>query len=440
MPTPTARPGQQLPPIRCVLLGCGTVGTQVARLLLEQEAEIAARVGTAVELTGIAVRSLATERDPAIPERLFSTDAAALVQQADVVVELIGGTTAARTLVLDAIGRGASVVTANKALLATHGPQLWAAADAAGVDLLFEAAVAGAVPVVRGVRESLAGDRIERVLGIVNGTTNYILDEMATRGLDFETALAQAQELGYAEADPTADVAGHDAAAKAAILASLAFHTRVGIDDVTCEGITAVTARDIQEAGEAGGVLKLLAIAERVQAGDSEAIGVRVHPAVLPREHPLAGVHGAFNAVVVEAESAGRLMFYGAGAGGAPTASAVLGDVVAAARHRAHGGRAPAESAYAELPLASAEQLTTRLQVTLEVADRPGVLAHLATAFADRGVSIESVRQHPAHEGAATLAVATHEATEADLLAVVATLRQTPGVRDVLSVYRVERP
>lgn len=425
--------------VRVALLGCGTVGTQVVRLLRRHSAEIAARVGAPVELVGIAVRSLDADRGPDVPADLLTTDAEALVRRADVVVELIGGTTTARDLVLEAIAGGAGVVTANKALLATHGPQLYAAADAAGVDLLYEAAVAGAVPVVRGVRESLAGDRVMRVLGIVNGTTNFILDEMTTGGHDFDVVLARAQELGYAEADPTADVEGHDAAAKAAILASLAFHTRVSLGDVDCEGITGVTAADIEAAREAGGVIKLLAIAERVEAGSRESVAVRVNPVILPDGHPLAGVRGAYNAVVVEAEAAGRLMFYGAGAGGAPTASAVLGDLVAAARHRGQGGRAPAESAYAELPIAGPEHVTSRRQIRLAVEDRPGVLAHLATTFAEHGVSIETVRQQAGDDEAATLAVVTHDAPESELRATISALRETPGVRELLSAYRVER-
>ena len=425
--------------LKVAVLGCGTVGTQVVRLLTERSAELAPRIGQEFELVGVAVRSLETERDASVPRELLTTDALSLIATADIVVELMGGITLAKDLVLAALNAGASVVTANKALLATHGPELYAAADAAGVDLLFEAAVAGAVPVVRGVRESLAGDRIERVLGIVNGTTNYILDEMASNGLDFQVALAQAQQLGYAEADPTADVEGHDAAAKAAILASLAFHTRVALSDVECEGITAVTSADIEAAAQAGGVIKLLAIAERITTADQEAVAVRVRPTVLPIEHPLAGVRGAFNAVVVEAEAAGRLMFYGAGAGGIQTASAVLGDLVAAARHRTHGGRAPAESAYADLPLAQPSDVTSRLQIRLAVEDRPGVLAQLAAVVSEHGVSIESVSQQPASTGTATLAVVTHEASEASLTATVAALRAAPAVQELLAAYRVER-
>lgn len=425
--------------LRVGLLGCGTVGTEVVRLLVTQAGDLASRIGTSVALTGIAVRSLDAERDAVVPQELLTTDAHGVIAGADVVIELIGGIEPARTFVRAALAGGASVVTGNKALLASHGPELYAAADAAGVDLLFEAAVAGAVPVVRGVRESLAGDRVNRVLGIVNGTTNFILDKMASESLGFEVAVAQAQELGYAEADPTADVEGHDAAAKAAILASLAFHTRVAADDVACEGITGITAADIAAARASGHTIKLLAIADRVPRVDgSETVAVRVHPALLPDAHPLAGVRGAFNAVVLEAEAAGRLMFYGAGAGGVQTASAVLGDLVATGRHRVLGGRAPAESAYAALPLASAEEVTARLLIRLLVADRPGVLAQVAGVVAAHGVSIETVRQEPAQGGTAMLAVVTHTATEAALRRTVEALAEADGVGAVISVLRVE--
>lgn len=437
---PGDRAAQGARPVRVAQLGCGTVGTQVARLLLAHSAEIAARVGARVELRGIGVRDASAPRDESIPPELFTTDLDALVAGADVVVELMGGTTRARELTTAALASGASVVTANKALLATHGPELYEAADAAGVDLLYEAAVAGAVPVVRGVRESLAGDRVQRVLGILNGTTNFILDRMTSDGLTMADALAKAQELGYAEADPTADVEGHDAAAKAAILASLAFHTRVALADVTCEGITRVSADDVAAVAQTGGVIKLLAIAERVPGEGGDCVAVRVHPAVLPATHPLAVVAGAYNAVVVEAEAAGRLMFYGAGAGGAPTASAVLGDLVAAARHRTHTGRAPAESAYAHLPLARAEQVRTRMQIHLEVKDQPGVLADLASAVATHGVSIEAVRQAASREGTARLTIVTHTSDEASLHGTVEELARVPGVVELLSAYRVEQP
>ena len=427
--------------LRVALLGCGVVGTEVARLLTTQAAEMAARVGTPLELVGIAVRDLTTPRDPVVDTSLLTTDAEGLVERADVVVEVMGGIEPARSLLLRAIAAGAAVVTANKALLGEDGPTLYAAADAAGTDLYFEAAVAGAIPLVRPVRESLAGDRITRVLGIVNGTTNYVLDQMTSTGLGFAEAVAQAQELGYAEADPTADVEGFDAAAKAAILASLAFHTRVSLADVHREGISGVTADDVAWAGRTGHVIKLLAVAERLPDADgTDGVVVRVHPALVPVDHPLAGVRGAFNAVFVEAEAAGELMFYGRGAGGAPTASAVLGDVVTVARHRVQGGKGPVESRYADLPVHPVGAAHTRYQVHLRVADRPGVLASVAAVFASHGVSLQGVRQSggSAEVTIAELLVITHGAREADLAATVADLRVLEVVEDVLSVLRVE--
>ncbi|WP_263118505.1 homoserine dehydrogenase [Cellulomonas fimi] len=428
-------------PVRVALLGCGVVGTEVVRLLTTESADLAARVGAPLELVGIAVRDATAPRDPVVDPALLTEDAESLVDRADLVVEVVGGIEPARTLLLRAIRNGASVVTANKALLAEDGPTLYAAADAAGVDIYFEAAVAGAIPLVRPVRESLTGDRVRRVLGIVNGTTNFVLDRMATDGLDLDAAVAEAQELGYAEADPTADVEGYDAAAKAAILASLAFHTRVSLADVDRQGITSITAEDVAWAARTGHVVKLLAIAEHRLADDDgpEGVQVRVHPALVPSSHPLAGVRGAFNAVFVEAEAAGELMFYGRGAGGAPTASAVLGDLVSVARHRVHGGRGPAESFYAALPVLPARAARTRYQVRIDVTDRPGVLAQVATILAEHGVSIEAVRQsvQPA-ESVARLVITTHEATEAALSATVAAIAEHDSVREVVSVLRVE--
>jgi homoserine dehydrogenase len=428
------------PALRIALLGCGVVGTEVARLLHEQADDLAARVGARLEVVGIAVRDASRAR-PGVDPALLTTDAEALVERADIVVEVIGGVDPVRGLLLRAIGAGASVVTANKTLLAADGPTLYAAADAAGVDVYFEAAVAGAIPIVRPVRESLAGDRVRRVVGIVNGTTNYVLDEMATGHLDLAQAVKQAQELGYAEADPTADVEGFDAAAKAAILASLAFHMRVPLEDVHREGITSITADDVEWAASTGHVVKLLAIAERTDDG----VSVRVHPALVPTSHPLAGVRGAFNAVFVEAESAGELMFYGRGAGGTPTASAVLGDVVSAARNRVLGGRGPVESSYADLPVLPASAAVTRYQVRLDVVDRPGVLAQVAAALADHDVSIEAVRQslapHPDSapgDPVAHLVITTHSATDAALSATVDAVAALDAVLAVRSVLRVE--
>ena len=425
------------------VLGAGTVGSQVIRLLTEQADDFAARSGARLEITGVAVRDVNAPRDFAVPQDLLTDDATAVTTGNDLVIELIGGIEPARTLTLAAFKAGASVITGNKALIAAHGPELYTAAAAAGTDFYYEAAVAGAIPVVYALRESMAGDRVTSVLGIVNGTTNYILDEMSTKGLSFETALATAQELGYAEADPTADVDGLDAAAKAAIIASLAFHTRVDLDDVSVEGIREVTADDIREAHASGCELKLLAIAQRRDDEHAQGVSVRVHPALVPNDHPLASVHGAYNAVLVEAESAGRLMFYGQGAGGAPTASAVLSDVVAAAAHRVHGGQAPRESSYASLPVLGPEAAVTRYQIQLRSDDAVGSLAAMASVFAENEVSINSVRQsaYVTSDGShdqAVVTFVTHPAPVFHLDAAVEGLRDSDRVAEVVSIQRVE--
>ncbi|MCI0688701.1 MAG: homoserine dehydrogenase [Sporichthyaceae bacterium] len=425
-------------PLKLALLGCGTVGAEVARRLATHGDELAARAGAPIELVGIAVRDPARRRVAELDPALFTGDAAELAGRPDldIVVELIGGLEPARTLVLTAMERGSSVVTANKALLAADGPQLYEAAEKHGVDLYFEASVAGAIPLLRPLRESLAGDRIRRVLGIVNGTTNFILTRMDETGADFADALAEATALGYAEADPSADIDGHDAAAKAAILASLAFHTRITVADVYREGITAVSAADVASAQAMGSIVKLLAICEL--APNEQSVGVRVHPAMIPRTHPLASVREAYNAVFVEADAAGQLMFYGRGAGGAPTASAVLGDIVAVARHRVAQGRGVGESAYAQLAVRPVGESTTQYYVHLDVTDRAGVLAQVATVFAAHGVSISTVRQD-GHGAEAALVIVTHSAAESALAATVAELRSVDVVREVSSVLRVER-
>jgi homoserine dehydrogenase len=425
-------------PLRIALLGCGVVGSQVVRLLGEQADDLAARVGTRLELAGIAVRRPARHTD--VPQELLTTDAEALVARddVDVVVEVIGGIEPTRSLLLRALESGKSVVSANKALLADDGATLHDAATRAGVDIYYEAAVAGAIPLLRPLRESLAGDRINRVMGIVNGTTNFILSRMDATGAGFDEALAEATALGYAEADPSADVDGYDAAAKAAILAGLAFHTRVTMSDVHREGIGDVSAADIASARAMDCTIKLLAICERTtDSAGVERVAVRAHPAMIPRSHPLAGVGDAFNAVFVEAEAAGSLMFYGRGAGGAPTASAVLGDLVAVARNRVNGSRGAGESAYAQLPLQSIGEVITRYHVALDVNDEPGVLAGAAQAFAEQGVSIQTVRQEGRGD-AATLVLVTHAATDAALDATVRKLSQMPFVRRAASVMRVE--
>jgi homoserine dehydrogenase len=426
--------------LKVAMLGCGVVGGEVARLLELQREDLAARIGAELELVGIAVRRPARARDLPVDPALFTADAEALVarEDIDVVIEVIGGIEPVRSLLVSALERGVSVVTANKALLAEDGATLYDAARRGHADLYCEASVAGAIPLLRPLRESLAGDRVTRVTGIVNGTTNYVLTKMDSTGAGFNEALEEAQALGYAEADPTADIDGFDAAAKAAILAGLAFHTRVTAADVHREGITEVTAGDVRTARDMNGVVKLLAIAERgPDHNGRDSIGVRVHPAILSREHPLAGVRDAYNAVFVEADAAGQLMFYGRGAGGAPTASAVLGDLVAVCRNRLTDARGAGDSSYAQLRIRPMGETITRYHVSLDVADKAGVLANVAQAFAGHDVSIQTVRQE-GHGDDATLVLVTHEASDAALAATVEEIRQLDAVRAVASVMRVE--
>ena len=422
-------------PVRIALLGCGGVGSEVYRLLGQQAADLAARIGAPLQVAGVAVRRPGRARAVPVDPALLTSDAMALATRPDVdiVVEVIGGIEPARSLLLAAMKNGKSVVSANKALLAEDGGTLHQAARDTRTDLYYEAAVGGAIPLLRPLRESLAGDAVRRVLGIVNGTTNYILDRMDTSGAGFADALEEAQALGYAEPDPTADIEGFDAAAKGAILASLAFHSEVTAAGVFREGITGVTQADIASARTLGHVVKLLVICERSEAG----VSVRVHPAMIPRSHPLAGVREAYNAVFVEAESAGRLMFYGAGAGGQPTASAVLGDIVAVARNQLAGTRGPDATTYADLPVLPMGQALTRYHVALDVADRPGVLAQVAQSFARHEVSIEAVRQEGRGDDA-QLVIVTHTAPDAALASCVDDLRAMAVVRAVASVMRVE--
>ncbi|HMH59152.1 MAG TPA: homoserine dehydrogenase [Galbitalea sp.] len=431
--------------LRIAILGGGSVGAQVASLLLEHGDELASRAGAGLELIGVAVRNVDAVRTPPIPAELLTTDAASLILGADIVIELMGGLEPARTLLLDAINSGADIITANKALLATHGPELFDAAEQVGAQLYYEAAVGGAIPIIRPLRDSLAGDRVKRILGIVNGTTNYILDLMEREGATLEDALAKATDLGYAEADPTADIEGYDAAQKVSILASLAFHTNVPLDAVYREGITKITIEQVESARKAGYVVKLLAICERITdaATGVDGVSARVYPALIPATHPLAAVHGANNAVFIEAEAAGDLMFYGAGAGGLQTASAVLGDLVSAARRHVIGGPGVAESTHANLPVLPISSITTRYQITLQVADRPGVLAAIARLFSEHGVSVETLTQSAGlgatdPDATATLVIGTHEATEEALAATVKSLTGNEVVRTVVSVLRVE--
>ena len=417
------------------MLGCGVVGSQIARLLVENKSDLTSRAGANLELVKVAVKDVKTKRE-GTPSSLLTNDAKSIVNdpEIDLIIEVIGGINPAKELILTAIKNGKSVVTANKALLAQSGAELYAAADNANVDLYYEAAVAGAIPILRPLRESLVGDQVLRIMGIVNGTTNYILTKMDESGTAFEDALKQAQALGFAEADPTADVEAIDAASKAAILAGLAFHSRVSDSDVYREGITKITATDVKVAKAMDMVIKLLAIAELTPDGE---ISVRVHPALISLTHPLASVRESFNAVFVEAKSAGQLMFYGKGAGGEPTASAILGDLVAVARHKVSGGIGPKESDYADLKIAKIGQTKTRYLIRLNVADKPGVLESVAHVFASHGVSIQTVRQTGAGDKA-ELIVMTHSSTESALSETVKDLSKLAVVTDVASVLRVE--
>jgi len=431
-------------PIGVAVLGYGNVGSQVVRIIEESAQDLAARIGAPLELRGIGVRRVADDRGVPVDMLTDNIDELVSREDVDIVVELMGPVEPARKAILSALEQGKSVVTANKALMAVSTGELAQAAEHAHVDLYFEAAVAGAIPVIRPLTQSLAGDTVIRVAGIVNGTTNYILSEMDSTGADYTAALADASALGYAEADPTADVEGYDAAAKAAILASIAFHTRVTADDVYREGITKVTSADFVSARALGCTIKLLAICERLTTDEGQQrVSARVYPALVPLTHPLASVNGAFNAVVVEADAAGRLMFYGQGAGGAPTASAVMGDLVMAARNRVQGGRGPRESKYAKLPISPIGFIPTRYYVSMNVADRPGVLSSVAAEFGKREVSIAEVRQEGMvdEEGqrcGARIVVVTHQATDAALSETVEALADLDVVEGINSVLRLE--
>ena len=419
------------------LLGCGNVGAALVGLVDERRDAIAARTGVVLEVTRVAVRSLTRDRGVKLPEGVLTRDAAAVVADpdVDVVVEVIGGIEPARELILAALAGGKPVITANKELMANHGAELAASADEGGVDLLFEASVAGGIPIVRPLRESLAGEDVTRVMGIVNGTTNFILTRMTEDGAGYAEALAEAQSLGYAERDPTADVEGYDAGAKAAIIASLAFGVRVVAGDVYHEGISDITAADIASASRLGHVIKLLAVCERIDGDDGPEVAVRVHPAMVPRQHPLAGVRDSFNAVFVEGRAVGDLMFYGRGAGGDPTASAVLGDLVDAAVNVRKGAHATIGMGV-RARIRPVDEQCSPFYVSLDVEDRPGVLRALAEVFERNDVSIRSLEQEGIGAEARILLI-THVAREADLQATVADLRGLPVVHRVGSVVRV---
>ena len=421
--------------VRIGVLGCGNVGAAFVRLVEQQGATIQLRTGIRLEVVSVAVRNMSRDRDVQLPEGLLTRDAHAVVADPsiDLIVEVIGGIEPARELITAALAAGKPVVTANKELLANVGAELYAAADAAGVDLLFEAAVAGGIPVIRALRESLRGEPVSRVMGIINGTTNFILTKMTEEGADYSAALSEAQRLGFAERDPTADVEGFDAGAKAAILASIAFGAKVVAGDVYHEGISRVTAADIAVAKRLGYVIKLLGIAERDR--ETGEIAVRVHPAMVPNTHPLASVRESYNAVFIEGDAVGSLMFYGRGAGGNPTASAVLGDVIDAAVNLVKGTHGSIGS-FAKATIRPIDETSSEYLLSMEVADKPGVLHAVTGAFANNGVSIRAAEQEGIGADA-RLVFITHEAKESDLQATVRQLREMDVVKQVGGMLRV---
>ena len=421
--------------VRVGMLGCGIVGSATARILHDHAGDIEARVGARIEVTRVAVRNLSKDRDVPVPSDRFTNDPHQVVRadDVDVVVEVIGGIEPARSLILEAIANGKHVVTANKELVSTLGRELFDAAEAAGVDLYFEAAVGGGIPLIHPLKESLAGERIAKITGIVNGTTNFILTRMTEESRSFSEAVAEAQGLGFAERDPSADVEGYDAAAKLAILASIAFNARVVAGDVFREGIANVSQQDIEFADRLGYVVKLLAIAE-LEDGE---IAARVHPAMIPKDHPLAAVRESFNAVFIEGANVGELMFYGRGAGGAPTGTAVAGDVVDVARNLITGGRGVGCTCYDDRRVRPMDEMHSQYYLLLEVADQPGVLASVASTFAKHGVSIRSVWQEGTGEEA-LLVMITHRGNEGAMQQTIHDLRELDAVAAVRSVMRVE--
>jgi len=423
--------------VKLGLLGCGTVGGALARLLESQRDTIAARTGVRLEITRIAVRDTGKSRDVAVAADVFTTDTMSVVEdpEVDVIVELMGGVDLARDFVGRALALGKPVITGNKALLAAHGAELYAAADAAGVDLLFEAAVAGGIPLMRPLRESLVAEPVTRVMGIINGTTNYILTKMTEEGASYEDALAEAQALGYAEEDPTADVEGYDAGAKAAIIATIVYGAVVSHDEVHHEGISSITADDIEVARRLGYTIKAIAVVEGGETEADTSVAVRVHPALVPLDHPLASVRDSFNAIFIEGDAVGDLMFYGRGAGGGPTASAVLGDVIDAAVNLSRGTSARIGS-LVTAAVRPVEASSSAYYLRVAVIDRPGVLARVADVFGRHEVSISSMEQHGLGDEAVLMFI-THVSREADVRATLDELRGLDIVTDIHSVIRV---
>ncbi len=420
--------------VRVGILGCGNVGTALVRLLDANADLITRRSGVRIEVARVVVQNLTKDRAISFAPGVLTNDGEAVVADpaVDVIVEMIGGVEPARSLITNALKAGKPVVTANKELIANFGAELFEVAATAGVDLLFEASVAGGIPLIRPLRESLVGERIRRVTGIVNGTTNYVLTRMTEERCSFAEAVAEAQELGYAEPDPTADIDGFDAASKAAIIASIAFGARVVAGDVSREGIRHVTADDIGAAEELGYVVKLLAVAEESDG----AVSARVHPAMVPSGHPLASVRGSYNAVFIEGEAVGQLMLLGRGAGGGPTSSALLGDLIDAAKNLHSGARGATIGVLERRPIRPIDETSSQFYVSLDAADRPGVLAAIAGVFGTHGVSIQSMQQKGQGDDARLIFV-THLAREADMAATIREVRDLDAVERVGSVMRV---
>ncbi len=421
--------------IRIGQLGCGTVGSGVIRILRENAEAISRRTGCEIRIERIAVKDLADQRYVEVPDEMLTTHARSVIEDPgiDIIVEVMGGIEPARTFILEAFAAGKHAVSANKELMSTHGGEILRAAEEAGVDIAFEASVGGGIPILLPLKQSLAGNAVSQILGIVNGTTNYVLTRMTEEGLSFEQAIAKAQSLGYAEADPSADVEGRDAAAKLAILASMAFNSRVTLDDVYAEGITGITSDDITFGRDLGYVIKLLAVAKDEEGG----ISVRVHPTMIPADHPLATVRDENNAIFVSGDAVGELMFYGKGAGSLPAASAVVGDIISISRNMLSGGRMVGCTCFYEKHIKDMADVVCRYFMIFEVPDRPGVLARIAGVFGDNGVSIKSVIQHGMGREARIILI-THAVREQSLRATVRGLQELEAVNRIVSVIRVE--
>jgi len=421
--------------VRLGQIGCGTVGSGVVRILRENREVITRRTGCEIKTLKIAVASLSDPRFVEVPEDMLTTDARHVIDDpiVDIVVEVMGGIEPARTFILEAIKNGKHVVCANKELMSTHGGEILRAAEERGVDVAYEASVGGGIPILMPLKYGLAGNAVGQILGIVNGTTNYVLTRMTEEGLSFDQAISKAQSLGYAEADPSHDVEGKDAAAKLAILASMAFNSRVTLDDVYAEGITGITSDDISFGRDLGYVIKLLAVAK----DEPDGISVRVHPTMIPAGHPLASVNEENNAIFVRGDAVGELMFYGKGAGSLPAASAVVGDIISISRNILSGGRMVGCTCFYDKPIKDMKDVVCRYFMIFDVPDRPGVLARIAGVFGENAVSIKSVIQHGTGREARIILI-THSVREERLRATVRGLQGLDEVNRIASVIRVE--